>query len=164
MLCFFGIPGVGAIVRGRRGLPAHVATCAGCRNTCTAEAVECTVIGGDADCDGTPDNTAFGDQDGDGLTNESDPDMDGDGMPNAQDSDNDNDGMPDAMDTSPNGDEGGNADDRDGDGVPNSEDVSTPDDGTETGGGETDGDGRSGDRRWGSRLRVAPCDIGAAFL
>ena len=45
---FFGIPGVGAIVRGRRGLPAHVATCAGCRNTCTAEAVECTVIGGDA--------------------------------------------------------------------------------------------------------------------
>jgi hypothetical protein len=43
------------------------------------------------------------------------------------------------MDTSPNGDEGGNAEDRDGDGVPNSEDVSTPDDGTETGGGETDG-------------------------
>ena len=35
-------------MRGRRGLPAHVATCAGCRSTCTAEAVECTVIGGDA--------------------------------------------------------------------------------------------------------------------
>jgi hypothetical protein len=93
----------------------------------------------DLDGDGTPDNTAFGDQDGDGLTNESDPDMDGDGMSNAQDTDNDNDGTPDEMDTTPNGDEGANAEDRDGDGVPNTEDTSTPDDGTETGGGETDG-------------------------
>ncbi len=93
----------------------------------------------DLDGDGAPDNQAFGDQDGDGITNESDPDMDGDGMANAVDTDNDNDGMPDAMDTTPNGDEGANAEDRDGDGVPNTEDVSTPDDGTETGGGETDG-------------------------
>jgi hypothetical protein len=93
----------------------------------------------DLDGDGAEDNQAFGDQDGDGLTNESDPDMDGDGMANAVDADNDNDGMPDAMDTSPNGDEGAAPEDRDGDGIPNTEDVSTPDDGTETGGGETDG-------------------------